>query len=295
MNIAFCIDSISLRGFGATLSSLIGNCSNTKNLNIYILLYSNHINEQKIIEKLFLRSNFKGNYKFIAFNPYDFFSEWPSLHGSYMAYGRLLLVDFIPQDTVLYLDTDLIVEIDVLELENYPLGEFILGAVGETKFRDNLGGDLYEREIGISPYTTYFNSGVLYLNLKEWRNKKIKELCLSIAQQYKQWLPSHDQSILNIICQGKFLLLPPSFNCLWEAHCPKPQKASKMVLHFAGSPKPWDIGGRFFHRGYDEWKRASNSIWLDFFKHFSWKDLGRAWKIRRSYIRVLLLLFKNEV
>lgn len=287
MNIAFCINRLALTGLGVTLCSLLRNCSNPGKLKIWFLCSDVGKKDREAISQLLQTEGLQGNQTFIDFNPEKEFGNFPSLHGDWTAYGRLLLADYISEDQVLYLDADLIVELDILKAEAFDLEGNVLAAVGGGKFKYTLGKRFYIDKLGMSADLEYFNSGVLLLNLKEWRAEKVKEKCLEIANKYGHELPSHDQSLLNIFCAGRFSKLPPAFNCEWVAYLPKPRISTKMILHFVGSPKPWDPLAFFLHRGYRTWKTYLSNKWAPHFSHYSIEDYKRTWKIRHSYFRTI--------
>ncbi|ANE49264.1 glycosyltransferase family 8 protein [Flavisolibacter tropicus] len=294
MNIVFCINRLGMVGLGATLTSLIRNCSDTKRIKIYFLCAGITSCEKYYIKSLFNEEQFLGGYQFIDFDPSRIFGSFPSLHGDWTTYGRLLISDYLEEDQVLYLDCDLIIELDVLEVEKFDFQGEVLGAVGGGKFKYTLGNKFYIEKIGISPDVEYFNAGVLILDLFKWRMKNIKEQCLELANKYSLELPSHDQSILNIILKGSFAKLSPAFNCEWCADKVRPNVSEKMLLHFVGSPKPWDLFGSFIHNGYQSWLKYSTNKWMAKFGGISTSSLFRTWRIRRSYARCIRNRYLNK-
>lgn len=288
MDIAFCVNRLGLIGLGATVCSLIRNCSKQENLNIWFFCTNLSLKDKLKLEDLLRLEKYKGEFNFIDFDALTLFGGFNSLHGDWTAYGRLIISDYIEADRVLYLDSDLIVELDVLQLEDFEFGEHILAAVGGGEFGFALGNQFYVTQIGLSPKLEYFNSGVLLLNLIEWRAKDIKERCFEIARQHQLNLPSHDQSILNIYCKGNFAHLPLSFNCQWIAGYPKPNISDKMILHFVGSPKPWDPLGFIIHKGYKTWMQYNAKNWNTINNNLSVENLLRFWHIRNSYMRTLI-------
>ncbi|PVY38673.1 glycosyltransferase family 8 protein [Pontibacter virosus] len=293
MNIAFCINRLGLVGLGATLSSLIRNCSNQSRLKLWFVCADMKDNEKLQIVKLLKMEGFSGTYSYVNYNPKLHFGAFPSLHGDWTAYGRLLLANLLEEDQVLYLDSDLIVEEDVLKVEAFDFVGHILAAVGGGQFKYTLGNKFYIKTVGMPPEAEYFNSGVLLLNLKAWRQVDVFSRCVEIARKYPVELPSHDQSLLNIICSGNFAKLPPSFNCEWEAYESEPQVADKMILHFIGSPKPWDPLGFILHNGYSKWLKYADKEWSAFFQQITIAELVRVWHIRKSYIRTVLRKLKT--
>lgn len=293
MNVAFNINSLVLMGLGVTISSLIRNCSDSKKLKLWFLCAHLTDYEKNQITHLLESESFSGEKEYIDFDPLETFGAFPSLHGDWTAYGRLLLADFIMDDQVLYLDADLLIEVDVLEVANFEFNNQILAAVGGGLFKNALGKKFYINQVGLSPELEYFNSGIVLFNLAEWRKQNIKDECLRLAKLYSEELPSHDQSILNLICSGNFAKLPNNYNCRWLATSPRPTVASKMILHFVGSPKPWDLFGSLIHNGYSTWKMYLPKDWDKAFGRFEMGDFVRAWKIRKSYIRSILVKIKR--
>lgn len=290
MNVAFCFNRQILKGFGASLSSLIRNCLNPDQLKLWFLCAGLTEKDKDQIRILLNTEKFRGVYAFLDFDPMEEFGSFSTLHGDRTTYGRLLLADLIDAEELLYLDADLVVEVNVLELENFDFEGHILAAVGGGRFKYVLGSQFYSGKPGLSPEFEYFNAGILLLNLREWRLQQIKKQCLDIALKYKDELPSHDQSILNILCAGNFAKLPPNYNCAWYPDKPKPEVSEKMIFHFVGSPKPWDLFGSFIHTGYNTWKKYLDHSWSIAFKGAMTEDIVRAWNIRRSYIRT----FRNK-
>jgi lipopolysaccharide biosynthesis glycosyltransferase len=287
MNIAFCFNRQILKGLGASLSSVVRNCTDSKSLKFWFLCAGLTEKDKEQIRILLAAEKFRGGYVFLEFDPMDYFGSFSTLHGDRTTYGRLLLADLVDAEVVLYLDADLVVEVNVLELENFDFKGQILAAVGGGTFKYALGSQFYKEETGLSPDLEYFNAGILLLNLKEWRLQKVREKCLQIAAKYDEQLPSHDQSMLNILCAGVFAKLPSNYNCAWYPDRSKPEVAEKMILHFVGSPKPWDIFGFFIHGGYQTWKKYLNDGWSSSFNRVTFDDVIRAWNIRRSYVRNL--------
>ena len=287
MNIAFNINSLALVGLGVSISSIIRNSSDCNRLKFWFLCVNLTRREKSQIERLLNFEDFFGTYEFIDYDPISHFGSFRPLHGDWTTYGRLLLADMIHEDQVLYLDADLVVELDVLDVQDFDFGGQALAAVGGGKYKYTLGRDFYINKLGISPEVEYFNSGVLLINLPQWRTSNVKERCLEIARKYPNELPSHDQSLLNLIIAGNFSKLPPSFNCEWLAYQFKPIVSEKMILHFIGSPKPWDPMGFFLHKGYQTWKRYLSPEWSAEFGHYGFADYKRVWLIRRSYLRTI--------
>jgi lipopolysaccharide biosynthesis glycosyltransferase len=155
-------------------------------------------------------------------------------HISAAAYYRILAAEFLPQDTqkVLYLDSDLIVSGAIADLYNLDLTNHPLAACGQrvvtTKKRLELSGN------------TYFNSGVILMNLAAWRRDDIGQKALQFIRNFPQMIKFHDQDALNKIVDGNFINLDKKWNSLVDMYAGTSQVTPESaIVHFVGSLKPW--------------------------------------------------------
>ena len=91
----------------------------------------------------------------------------------------------------------------------------------------------------------YFNSGVMVVNLEQWRAENIERQCLDLiakpAGPYRWW----DQTILNYLLRGRIGLLPQEWN--WQSEeVPHLDEPSPSVLHYTTGLKPWIYWGGAF-------------------------------------------------
>lgn len=291
MNIAFNINRVAMIGLGVTLDSLFKNCSHPQKLNIFILCADLNSVDKENIFKLLQKYNFT-NITLIDVDVKEYFGNFSSLQGDLTTYLRLLLQDFILADSVLYLDADLVIEVDVLTLAEFDFQGKALAAVNAGPMKFALDNPFLCNEIGLSPEVDVFNAGIILFNLKFWRENDIKKQCLTFGEKYSKKLISHDQTILNALFSGNFAFLPVEFNIPWYANINKPD-AKTGILHFVGSPKPWDILGSYFHKGYSVWESYLDTEWKKSYYKYNYSDFVRAWHIRRSYIRIFILKLKS--
>ena len=143
------------------------------------------------------------------------FSQAKNSHFSIAMFYRLFIPHLLlPQgiEKVIYLDSDIIVNLDIAELWQVELENYPLAAVREV---DN-GVDIarYSRLVsdGFVKAETYFNSGVLLMNLKVLRNE---EANISAGIKFRSEHPEYtyfDQEILNYCFESRTLNLPLKFN-----------------------------------------------------------------------------------
>jgi len=295
MNVAFCINRLALIGLGVTVSSLVRNCANTNNLTLWFICSDLSERDKVNIGQLLSNENFKGHHHFIDSDAKARFGHLRSLHGDWTPYSRLLLPELLKDhETVLYLDADLVVEVDVLELSKFELGDSPIAAVLGAQIKQSLENRFLIQDCKLDPDDPYFNSGALLMNLSVWRSQNIGDICMKQGEKYSNELLAADQTILNSLFSKSFKELPKYFNCPWYPNNQRPLIAQKMVLHFVGSPKPWDIGGSILHSGYKTWVSYLDKSWNTSYGQVTQKDFIRAWKIRRSYLRLIKKKFKNR-
>lgn len=168
-------------------------------------------------------------------------------------YVPLVIADLIDSDRVLYLDADLIIHTDISPLWSTNIGSAPLGAVQD-----------------ISVSTPYFNSGVMVLNLKEWRRNAITQQSLSYAQRYPEKIQWWDQDVLNAVLQHTWQPLDPRWNVTvesaylhrWEPKSNAKERTERLVqsawiTHCLGRWKPW------IHKS----SHPKTSLFFDYLQH----------------------------
>jgi lipopolysaccharide biosynthesis glycosyltransferase len=179
------------------------------------------------------------------------------------AYMRLLIPEILEkEETVIYLDSDLLVQHDLSallrEADRFP-GSAIL-AVDDFRHPD-LGevlGDQNCLDLGVDPRAAYFNSGVLVINVKEWRDLQVAEKAFAFVRQNAPIMRYHDQDALNVVLAGRWKRLDPRWNVmllklhdyiardrgdeLERQNRQRDMANGAFIFHFIGPHKPWAAG-----------------------------------------------------
>jgi lipopolysaccharide biosynthesis glycosyltransferase len=218
------------------------------------------------------------------------FQTLPRLHGSNMNYWRLVIPQNLPCDRLIYLDSDMIVALDIAQLYEESLEGCTIGAAGVGTVKTALDCT-YFNSLGIDLDAPYFNSGVLLIDNLRWRRENMTDRCLEVAHQHKNYIKSHDQSVLNMIFHNHFRELPSFYNLhLYPMSSQIDPLRKGAIFHFIGSPKPWDLGGEFLHGNYGIFSNYLQRTALRQFKSYTnirWRALGRTFRLSRSYWRLL--------
>ena len=221
--------------------------------------------------------NLKGEVQFISVNSDDI-KGFTSDHISKAAYLRLTIDQVLPETItkVIYFDTDLVVLDDVeklwaLSLEGKPIGAVCDFGILKSK---RMRRQKFET-LGLPEGTPYFNSGVLVIDLQQWRKKKYGSLVIDNVTKHS--FRHHDQDGLNKVFMNnwkniplRWNVIPPVFMMPLKVLCRTSLRTRALeaiknpaVFHWAGRYKPWEfsLNGPFnqFYYDYLPWTTFKNS------------------------------------
>ncbi|MFV0587259.1 glycosyltransferase family 8 protein [Bacteroides reticulotermitis] len=170
-------------------------------------------------------------------------------HLSLAAYLRLFMSKLLPTDIdkILYLDCDLLVVDSIKELWDTDLENKSVGAVEEREpySTESPQGLKYPVEY------SYFNSGVMLINLKKWREEDLYDRAMKFIASHKELLVLHDQDVLNVLLykDRKFISIRWNVMDFFLLTRPHIQNRRKLdwkssiqhpgIIHFTGKRKPW--------------------------------------------------------
>lgn len=151
---------------------------------------------------------------------------------------------------VIYLDADIIVNLDINELWQVELGDRPLGAVTVfSQYKNSTDG--FKRmecgfdlpELGLVKAEDYFNAGVLVMNLKYLRNEEEKILAgMKFRSDHPEFY-MFDQCIWNYCFSTQALKLPAKFNR--EVILVRTRDGGiveKKIYHFTSNNSFWSFG-----------------------------------------------------
>ncbi|MHB8517773.1 MAG: glycosyltransferase family 8 protein [Acidimicrobiales bacterium] len=133
--------------------------------------------------------------------------------------------------------------------------------------------------------SAYVNTGVLVVDPLRWRQGGMdREWVDLVATQSERGFNFPDQDVLNYLLAGKLALLPTGFNHIVS----EPAKGTELILHFAGSPKPWRLSesGRalFVATEAANFGRAKDPMWGS---GQAWELFPRYWEVERAVLESL--------
>lgn len=237
---------------GIMLTSLL---ENNKNFSFNIFIIIDFIDNSDLIRLQKLENKYNVNIKLIPVSK-KHFEECPireTDHLSKAAYFRLMASSLLPLeiDKALYLDCDLIINSSLDTLWHTPIDGFAAIAMKDAEFNNP---EFHER-LGLNTESTYFNSGVMVINLQHWRDNNVQTKFFNCVSSLKDRLLYHDQDVLNIILENQVKIAPIGFNFqtpfLFKSFWHKYLEANieseitdaiqnPVIIHYTGSHKPWN-------------------------------------------------------
>jgi lipopolysaccharide biosynthesis glycosyltransferase len=276
IHISLASDARNVSAMGVAIVSALHN-KNADNFYVFHLLLAGEVNDD--LQKK-LKDCAKGFEESCQINLIDLKDKFSNMDlGSYItsaAYFRMMLPSLLPDlEKIIYIDTDTLVRQDLKELWNFDIGENYIAAV------PNYYGGVIQRKkykrAGFLSTDFCINSGVMLVNLKEWRANDIEQKCLAkIGNEKLCKIETGDQVILNFVCYPKVAFLP----CKWNV------AENKMRSH-NGYIRRYDI---YYSAGElsEAWNKPAIFHWTGPKKPWKYYDVPLAHEWFRYYIKTPL-------
>ena len=182
---------------------------------------------------------------------------------------RLFMGDMLPEtvERVLYLDCDTVVLQSLKHLWKENLEGSIVGAVMEPTIYETV-----KESIDLGEEDPYYNSGVLLVDLKQWREQEIQKKLLEFWKSRGGKLFASDQDVINGTLKGQIHTLMPRYNFFtnyryfsyrelvhlgktYKAVTPRELQIAKKhpsIIHYMGDERPWIAGNlNHYRRAYE--------------------------------------------
>lgn len=157
------------------------------------------------------------------------------------AFWRLVVPELLPHDSFLYLDCDLIVQASLDHLLRLDVGRHVVAAVPEQA-----QAEWGRRNLRLPADASYFNSGVMILDARNWRAAggflRAAEICRANGPR----IVTADQDVLNLMLSERGCRhLDPEWNTLQQDLMLSGRidafdiDAFRGIYHFNTEFKPW--------------------------------------------------------
>lgn len=270
------------------ITSLLENASKDYNYDIIILNTGINKENKKKIEKL---KNSNANIKFV-----DVKHKIENIVGklesrlrdyySLSIYYRLFIPSMFPEyKKAIYLDADITLIDDISKLYNEDIEGYLVGAISDEVISTDERFAIYTTEaLGIEP-KYYFNSGVLLMNLEEFKKQKIEEKFIYLLEKYNFDVVAPDQDYLNVLCKGKVKYIDRGWDRMPNVD-DSFDDDNLHLIHYNMFAKPWKYDNVLYQEHF--WKYAQMTEFLE--KINSFKELQSEEMIKRDNEGALKLL-----
>lgn len=155
-------------------------------------------------------------------------------------YFRLFIPTLFPEyEKAVYLDSDIVLNNDVAKLYNVDIKNNLVGAVLDETVFTNKSFCYYVNEALDVTEKQYFNSGVLVMNLKKFRELNIEDDFYNWVNKYclKFGSVAPDQDYLNCVCKNKVKYLSLGWDKMPLGEKWKDEDVN--LIHYNMFMKPW--------------------------------------------------------
>lgn len=210
MNVVYATDINYVPIMGTSICSLFENNKECEQINVFILEDNiGDFEKEKLI--LFAKKYGRNIFFYSVNNLIQKFerSGMTKYNGSYACYIRLYVGELLQDiDKCLYLDCDTLIMGTLNNLYSLDLEKFHVGLAIDCNHNDA------NKAIKKSCEAKYFNSGVMLINLKRWRDDKLfdKFLCASKEIDLSKTLTNSDQELINYLLDKSILTISLKYN-----------------------------------------------------------------------------------
>lgn len=215
MHIVYASDDNFAEIMGVSIVSLFENNKDMEEIVIYILDSGIEDKNKKRIESIFQKYNRSTPLWITATNIDDVLGmKVKQDRGSLSQFARLFVSSVLPKDLdrVLYLDCDIIIDKPISELWNMDMQGKIVAALLDAF------AQWYRKNLGLEDNDIMFNSGVMLIDLKRWKEECIEDKIMRLIKKCNGLIPQGDQGVLNAILSHETVILNPRFNSVTIFH-----------------------------------------------------------------------------
>ncbi|WP_269088383.1 glycosyltransferase [Campylobacter armoricus] len=286
INIVFVCDHKSVKKCAVSMLSVLNNKNELDYINFYFIYDENFTKEE--LECLDIFNTSCSNITLCQVDSNDFIAYKNTTQRKAMplnAYYRLHIPWVLYQeDKAIYIDYDTIVNDSLWEIYNLNIDNYYLAAVDDAwKY------GRYRQMMHIQPESRHYNSGVMVINCKKWRQENIKDKFIEFAKNHKDVFVLADQFLINTIINKNVLYL----NLEWNLQLARKEWNEKLefdddnelknatenpkIIHY-NFGKPWQFNAcfnPFFHLW---WKEARK---LPFYQDILKSALSESLKVHK--------------
>ena len=176
---------------------------------------------------------------------------------------RLFIGSIIPADVsrAVWIDSDMLVRGPIDQLLDTRLQEMTIAACRDYWIPTHADSGIGLSQVAGTPQgMTYFNAGMLVVDLDRWRADGVEDALVSFAGRSEVVLENADQDVLNAVMWDAWLPLPQTWN--YPAQFVSNSSFASHIVHFFGARKPWVVACENAHFQREYRKAAKEIGWV---------------------------------
>lgn len=190
---------------------------------------------------------------------------------SHATYFRFIAFEYLSEkiDSLLYIDADVVCKGSLIDLTNIKFEHHVAAVIQDVDDSRSYAAT----RLNVPEFNEqYFNAGVIFANLKEWKEQQFFSKAFSTLLDKTKKFAFLDQDVLNIMFLGKTIFLPRIYDAIYGIKQElKSKDISKykefitpetILIHYIGVTKPWNSWANYPSAQYfvEAWK---SSPWAD--------------------------------
>ena len=268
LNIAWGVDQNFMFGAAVSMSSVL---LHNQDISIHFHLFTDYIDldYRQRLEKL--AKQFSSNITVYVMNA-EGLKVLPCGNAwSHATYFRFIAFEYLSEkiDSLLYIDADVVCKGSLIDLTNIKFEHHVAAVIQDVDDRRSYAAT----RLNVPEFNEqYFNAGVVFANLKEWKEQQFFSKAFSTLLDKTKKFAFLDQDVLNIMFLGKTIFLPRIYDAIYGIKQElKSKDLSKykeyitpetILIHYIGVTKPWNSWANYPSAQYfiEAWK---SSPWTD--------------------------------
>lgn len=199
------------------------------------------------------------------------FSEYTTLsHTTETTFYRFF-IPLLPEDRVLYLDCDMVVNGDLSDLINTSFNGQPLIAV-EDFILNNI--------LNYTDIKPYFNAGMLVFNNPMWKSQNLVNVSLGYLKEYSNKMVYADQDVLNLLFCNMWKSVNFCYNFQTDAIIELVRRNNQSLIEEKGWLDCDEPAIIHYTSPFKPWKNSNSTLFSDkywFYYNLTWQDIWEKW------------------
>ena len=159
-------------------------------------------------------------------------------------YARLLSAELFPNlKRAVYLDTDVVVNLDLAEFFDQDMEGFPVAAIRDrfTPVVSHPLSILDWAQRGMQPEDSFFNAGALLIDFERWREESLGATAMRFARENHELCVRWDQTALNVLLHKRWKPCEEKWNHMVYSNIEDDCTCIQANFHITGKPKQWEM------------------------------------------------------